>query len=55
MSAHGDLIDRDKLLEKIKGLWTEYGRSGWEYVALRDVVDAIWDAEVEVEENDDSD
>ena len=49
MSSHGELIDRDKLLDTIRGLWTEYSRDGWEYVGLKDVIEAIQDAdEVEV-------
>lgn len=49
MSSHGRLVDADKLLEDILCLWTEYSSNGWEYVGLKDVIEAIQDAdEVEV-------
>lgn len=50
MSSHGELIDRDKLLDAIYDLWSEYSASGWEYVGRDDVINAILDAE-EVEDD----
>lgn len=42
---HGELIEREKLLDDIHGLWTEYDKNGFEYVSLDKVINTIMDAE----------
>ena len=49
-----ELIDREKLVDAIYDLWTEYDRDGFEYVSRRDVLELIADADT-VEVDDDPD